>query len=1324
MSFRCIRVCTLAALALALLVPSLATAATPPSLDVGVTPGTSERTASASSRPATRAVKVFAAPLPGMYVAGGRVTVLDGNGTEIGSAITNRLGTAEVEIAGAAGSGPFTVSVRGGTLRYAVEGDYRSIPFTGESQARASRIDAAAPVVIVDVVSTSAFALVEQGRLPYTQALDASQRALGVPVRAPAYTTAFFNWDVSGIKLLSAAKRQGGYDELITEIADAAARGGRLAGDLEPERSRSAVQPDESLSETGRTQDSSAAMQVRNANVANSCIGGTAGAGNANGTAPSGAGFDLGTIPGYKDYSPNRIDNMATGATLGLLKYTAGPIGEALGPILIGTIFGSGISAERQMLETVLDNQRIMGRHLDRILQNQQAIATQLNCITTQLGQLESNLSIEISTEGSRTCVAQIDSGWNLYQFLVRNASKESPLDLTNPSVQNAATTWNSQLSHCGALVDTMLFGRNAQDTGEGTWAKILRKYTNIANEKQDGAFTPPQIQALQAYLAYWGAIQYRSLVLVTEANRLLNIPQNTLALIGADTSGQCPTATASATYCRFTNNMKTASPSDLLSNELGISTCPDPGSAGRGCAVSATPGGLGIAPYHQAGTTPTAERALALNDRNLNRACIKWQPSLAPWLVNGALVPGNWEYTVQYNCTDSGDLRGSTESPHFGVVYGGSGRGVVWSQWFGLQNSQEPPIGPQLNPSQSFAQNAIQATRMMVENGSANALPQSVATWKSPKEPRVAIPFSAYGSAIFGDFASTFYGAAFKSAGSELAAKMHYLPATPILVAPSGLYGGVNSATPTWSSVGGSRVYSIDCLRRQETPNCTFRKDEYGNVERNGIPFSAMDGEPAATTSSMPIRHRQRGPYLGVPVVNCPGSTCPEGRTYSFLVHGAWKAALPVVNVVSDSWTPPPITVPAAPEKPSLTASVGRIVVDWSPPWSNGRSRITGYTATTSGGATCTTNSATTTTCSIAGLENNTTHAVTVTATNAIGTSSASAPSTVAMPTPPGAPDAPLLTASLGRINVAWAKPKADGGAAITGYTATAASGATCTTLSATTKCSIVGLENNTTHTVTVTATNAVGTSSASAPSTVAMPTPPGAPDAPLLTAFIGRIDVAWAEPQEDGGAAITGYTATALPGGATCTTTTENECTIGNLEGDTTYTVTVAATNGVGTGPASEASTAITPITPVVLLKPDVGSFGSGVTLVPQAVKPTGAVSPSGALTISGFNLTPRTLLPGIGSNITYTLNKPATVTLTFTHSGDRARSSRVVYRMAAGRPGAVAGPTRIRLLYADASAARKEAGIWKVRIEARTANGMVATRTISIRVQTTTS
>ncbi len=46
--------------------------------------------------------------------------------------------------------------------------------------------------------------------------------------------------------------------------------------------------------------------------------------------------------------------------------------------------------------------------------------------------------------------------------------------------------------------------------------------------------------------------------------------------------------------------------------------------------------------------------------------------------------------------------------------------------------------------------------------------------------------------------------------------------------------------------------------------------------------------------------------------------------------------------------------------------------------------------------------------------------------------------------------------------------------------------------------------------------------------------------------------------------------YTATATPGGATCTSATTG-CTIGSLANGTTYSFTVSATNSVGTGPAS---------------------------------------------------------------------------------------------------------------------------------------------------------
>ena len=242
-------------------------------------------------------------------------------------------------------------------------------------------------------------------------------------------------------------------------------------------------------------------------------------------------------------------------------------------------------------------------------------------------------------------------------------------------------------------------------------------------------------------------------------------------------------------------------------------------------------------------------------------------------------------------------------------------------------------------------------------------------------------------------------------------------------------------------------------------------------------------------------------------------------------------------------------------------------------------------------------------------------------------------------------------------------------------------------------------------------------------APGSAQIPTSPGAPGTPLLTAFPGRIDVAWAAPQSDGGAAITGYTATALPGGATCTTTTATKCTIANLENGTAYTVTVTATNSIGTGLASGNSVAATPSAAIIPLESDSGALGSGVTLVPQSVDaPAAAPTPGDASpSITGFNLMPRTLVPGIGSNIAYTLSEPAAVTLTFTFDRGRTAGSRVVFRIAAGRAGATAGSSRLRLLYSRASARTKRAGTWKVRIEARTAHGAVSAKTLSIKVKT---
>ena len=92
---------------------------------------------------------------------------------------------------------------------------------------------------------------------------------------------------------------------------------------------------------------------------------------------------------------------------------------------------------------------------------------------------------------------------------------------------------------------------------------------------------------------------------------------------------------------------------------------------------------------------------------------------------------------------------------------------------------------------------------------------------------------------------------------------------------------------------------------------------------------------------------------------------------------------------------------------------------------------------------------------------------------------------------------------------------------------------------------------------------------------------TVPGVPALVSVSPGDSSVDLAWSAPSSDGGAAITSYTATASPGGATCTTSSTS-CTITGLANGTSYTFTVKATNSAGTSAASSASAAVTPTAP----------------------------------------------------------------------------------------------------------------------------------------------
>ena len=90
--------------------------------------------------------------------------------------------------------------------------------------------------------------------------------------------------------------------------------------------------------------------------------------------------------------------------------------------------------------------------------------------------------------------------------------------------------------------------------------------------------------------------------------------------------------------------------------------------------------------------------------------------------------------------------------------------------------------------------------------------------------------------------------------------------------------------------------------------------------------------------------------------------------------------------------------------------------------------------------------------------------------------------PEIVVAATKPSAPTSVIATSNANQQSViSWSAPTTTGGSAITGYTATADNGASCTTTS--TSCAISNLSNGTAYTFTVTATNVVGTSATSTP-------------------------------------------------------------------------------------------------------------------------------------------------------------------------------------------------------------------------------------------------
>ena len=290
----------------------------------------------------------------------------------------------------------------------------------------------------------------------------------------------------------------------------------------------------------------------------------------------------------------------------------------------------------------------------------------------------------------------------------------------------------------------------------------------------------------------------------------------------------------------------------------------------------------------------------------------------------------------------------------------------------------------------------------------------------------------------------------------------------------------------------------------------------------------TAVAGNTQATVSFTAPVDNGGSTITGYTVTSSPGgitNTCAtspcavtgltNGTSYTFTVHATNVSGNSVES--SPTSTVTPAVAPGAPTSPTATPAAGQASVAFTAPVSNGGSAIISYTAISIPGGF--TNTCATSPCVVTGLTNGTSYTFTVHATNAIGNSVESAASAAVVPlSVPGAPTGVVASAGDGMASVAFVAPTNTGGTPIIEYTVIAEPGDEENTCS-TSPCGVSGLDNGTTYTITVYATNSVGNSVESTSTTVTPAAAPGAPTGATATVSTGAASVSFIAPVGNGG-------------------------------------------------------------------------------------------------------------------------------------------------------------------------------------------------------------
>ncbi|NBY21684.1 MAG: hypothetical protein EB012_09745 [Gammaproteobacteria bacterium] len=472
-------------------------------------------------------VKVWATVAPEEPLDGATVSVRDAKGRLVGRGRTNENGRENILLTTVDPSAfPLKIITTGGSAK--------NVKFHGHLTARTSQVGAEFASVKMDLLSSAASLLTNANRT-YPQALSEVRQSLGIGIGAPDYVLQVKNIHVDKVRLNEKRKRLGGFGAVVNAVAKAS-RNGRRFKSLEPISDSDITQ---SIAQGDARQasprisiaavDGGIRLKPRASSATDVC------------SAPVGNGDE-------SKSSEEIITDIGVAAMFALGKY-AGVPSAATEPVL-----GMFLNFPDPTAETL------------------QAIQAQLTCISTQIAYLSEQvayLSVQVSLNVAQQCSTKMDTAWESYRDAIAGASTY-PLNSSNASFIDVwLPNWKAVHDTCGSAINTALFSSNGGQTP--AWPTLVKIY----QDKHGGWLKQSEVQELQEFLAYWGEIENQQFTLRSEYDNYYGYYQDISSISGFNTAdtNKCVSGTSSATskFCVWANNIKSAYPGDLYSDELGV---------------------------------------------------------------------------------------------------------------------------------------------------------------------------------------------------------------------------------------------------------------------------------------------------------------------------------------------------------------------------------------------------------------------------------------------------------------------------------------------------------------------------------------------------------------------------------------------------------------------------------------------------------------------------------------------------------------------------------------------------------------------------------